>query len=134
MTKLKMAINSVKSPRKKRAIFFKSFAELIVIFFVIQLDIVASNIEHHHNNHVCNHQHPKAHDVRHHVVNIMCGILFGCFFSLSFYRFFSFFLHHTIYYSHWIESDCTKFVAKSYVSERQQFLAKFIWWKVNVHA
>lgn len=84
-----MAINSVKSPRKKRAIFFKSFAELIVIFFVIQWDIVASNIEHHHNNHVCNHQHPKAHDVRHHVVNIMCGILFGCFFSLSFYRSFS---------------------------------------------
>lgn len=86
MTKLKMAINSVKSPRKKRAIFFKSFAELIVIFCVIQWDIVASNIEHHHNNHVCNHQHPKAHDVRHHVVNIMCGILFGCFFSLSCYR------------------------------------------------
>lgn len=63
-----MAINSVKKPRNVRAVF-NLFAELIVVLFVIKLDAVAGSIqnyiEHHHNSHVCNHQHPKAHDVRH---------------------------------------------------------------------
>lgn len=68
MTKFKMAIDCVVMPSNQRA-NFKSFAELIVVLLVlIELSIVAGTsqnyIEHHHNNHVCNHQHPKAHDVR----------------------------------------------------------------------
>lgn len=56
-----MAINSIDIPWNYSTIF-NSFALVL-----IGLDLVAgyTPIEHHHNNHVCNHQHPKAHDVRH---------------------------------------------------------------------
>lgn len=68
MMMTKMANTSVYIPWKYHAIF-RSFGVSFLVFVLITLDMVTgqhlpTHIEHHHNNHVCNHQHPKANDVR----------------------------------------------------------------------
>lgn len=53
----------------KYNVIFKSFDASLLVFILIVLDTVTgqpNHNEHHHNSHVCDHQHPKASDVRPH--------------------------------------------------------------------
>lgn len=50
-------------------VIFMTFAVSFLVFNWVPLGMVTGQhlpnyIEHHHNSHVCNHQHPKAYDVR----------------------------------------------------------------------